>query len=262
MKSTIRKIFNIRILLLIASIIVFVLINSTQENYIQVSQLSPTTLVTTDTFQTTTNTTETSEETEPPTFPTIPSTGTDPDNGGITEQDGPSIRSQVIPITVGAAIFILVIILVLQQRKSAKSGTFYRPKDSVSKTSVKGKREKFRTQINTLMEILQEYLNDGKFAEGIVFGFHQLDSNMKRILGIKREAYLTPKEFSQSMELPEIIQPLTKLIDIFYLARYRISPMEYNDLEEFMTLLQALKEMSKFESDIKIVRTENMGDEE
>jgi hypothetical protein len=236
------------------------LLNSTQESYVQVSQLTSTTLVTTDTGQVnSTSETPTQDNSDGPTFPSY--TPPDNDGSGIFDQDSINIKSQIIPIAVGVAIIILVVILLVQQRKSVKGGTFYKPKERATSTTVKEKRKKFRTQISTLMEILQNYLHEGKYAEGIVFGFHQLDSNMKRVLGIQREAYLTPREFSQSMDLPEIVQPLGKIIDIFYLARYRISPMKYEDLKDFIELFQTLKNMSDFDSDIKIVRTEQLGDE-
>lgn len=255
------KIINIRIILLIVCIVIFVLLNSSQESYVQVSELTSTTLITTDigTYNTTTDTQET------PTGPTFPSStppGSTGNNGnGITNTNETSVPSQVIPIVIGSAIIILIAILLLQKRKSEKSSEFFYPKERTPSSSVKKTREKFRTQISTLMEILQEYLKNGKYAEGIVFGFHQLDSNMKRILGIKRETYLTPKEFSRSMDLPEIVRPLNEIIDVFYLARYRISPMKYEDLKLFIEQLQTLKTMSEFKSDIKIIRSDYYGEE-
>lgn len=262
MKIKINKIFNVRIILLIACIVTFVLLNSSQENYVQVSQLTSTTLITTDVgpTNTTSDSSDTQENPDGPTFPSY--TPPDLDGSGIFDQDDPTIKSQVIPIAVGAVIIITVVILILQQRKSVKGGTFYRPKERTSSTSIKDKRKRFRTQISTLMEILQQYLREGKYTEGIIFGFHQLDNNMKRILGIQRETYLTPKEFSQSMDLPEIVLPLRKIIDIFYLARYRIEAMKYEHLKEFIDLFQTLKNMSEFDSDIKIIRREQVGGEE
>ncbi len=259
MAIKISKIFNIRIILLIVCIIIFVLLNSSQESYVQVSELTSTTLITTDigTYNTTT------ENQETPTGPTFPSS-TPPDTGnngnGITNTNETTVPSQVIPIVIGSAIIVLIVILLLQKRKSDKSSGFFSPEERTPSSSVKKTREKFRTQISTLMEILQEYLKDGKYAEGIVFGFHQLDNNMKRLLGIKRETYLTPKEFSRSMDLPEIVKPLNEIIDLFYLARYRISPMKYKDLKWFIEQLQTLKSMSEFKSDIKIIRTEHFGE--
>ena len=52
------KIINIRIILLIVCIVIFVLLNSSQESYVQVSELTSTTLITTDigTYNTTTDT--------------------------------------------------------------------------------------------------------------------------------------------------------------------------------------------------------------
>ena len=262
MLKKISKFFNLRVILLIASIVIFVLLNSTQESYVQVSDLTSTTLLTTD-FGTI-NTTITNEETPTgPSFPdyTPPDTS-DNGNGILNPDDRSAIPSQIIPVIIGSAIVIFIVVLLIQQRNSNRKAGFFRPRERAPTTSIKKKREKFRTHISTLMEILHEYLNKGKYAEGIIFGYHQLDSNMKKILGIMRETYLTPKEFSQSMDLPEIVEPLTKIIDIFYLARYRISEMKQEDLKNFIEHLQTLKAMSEFDSDIKIVRTEYFGDEE
>lgn len=222
--------------------------------------MTSTTLVTTDVGSENSTYIETQEDPEGPTFPTY--TPPDGNNGnGIDDQDKPTIPSQTIPIIIGSAIVILIIVLVLQKRKTTRSGGFFKPKEQVSSTTVKRKREKFRTHISTLMEVLNEYLDEGKYAEGIIFGYHQLDNNMKRILGIRRETYLTPKEFSQSMDLPEIVKPLNRIIDVFYLTRYRISPMKNEDLKAFIENLQTLKAMSEFDSDIKIIRTEQVGEE-
>ncbi|MHA1198873.1 MAG: hypothetical protein ACTSQF_05925 [Candidatus Heimdallarchaeaceae archaeon] len=221
--------------------------------------MASTTLITTDIGSENSTYVETQEDPEGPTFPGY--TPPDTNGNGIADSDTPTIPSQVIPIVIGLAIVILIVVLVLQKRKASSSGEFYKPKERAPSVSIKRKREKFRTHISTLMEVLNEYLEEGKYAEGIIFGYHQLDNNMKRILGIKRETYLTPKEFSQSMDLPKVVKPLNRIIDLFYLTRYRISPMKYEDLKEFIVNLQTLKEMSKFDSDIQIVRTEEVGEE-
>ena len=85
---------------------------------------------------------------------------------------------------------------------------------------------------------------------------------MKRVLGIKRETYLTPKEFSMSLNLPEILPHFRSIVDIFYEARYRISQMNYNDLERFILELKTIKDMSGKEVDIQITQTEELGEEE
>ncbi len=222
--------------------------------------MASTTLVTTDTGPVNSTSTPTQDE-EPsgPTFP--PYTPPDTSGNSIINPDKTTIPSQVIPVVIVSAIIILVAVLLLQKRKVNRTAGFFKPQEHVPSSSVKKKREKFRTHITTLMEILNEYLEGGKYAEGIIFGYHQLDSNMKRILGVRRETYLTPKEFSQSMDLPDIVQPLSKIINTFYLARYRISPMNFEDLKGFIENLLILKVMSEFDSDIKIIRTERVGDE-
>ncbi|MCG3219913.1 MAG: hypothetical protein H7641_00905, partial [Candidatus Heimdallarchaeota archaeon] len=117
----------------------------------------------------------------------------------------------------------------------------------------RSRREKFRTEIKTLVEILKEYLTQKKYSEGIIYGFHQLDKNMKRILGIRRESHLTPKEFSSSLNLPEILPYLDLIIASFYIARYKNEEMTYENLENFIENLQQIKNLSKVKADIEII---------
>ena len=262
MKRKISKIINIRIILLIVCIVVFILLNSSQESYVQISDMASTTLVTTDIGTNNSTDTQSQETPEGPTFPTYSPPDTDTNGNGIINPSKPTIPSQVIPIIIVAAILILVVVLFLQKRKVEKNISSYKPTERSPSTTIKQKREKFRTQISTLTELLNEYLEKGRYAEGIIFGYHQLDSNMKRILGVKRETYLTPKEFSKSMELPDIIKPLNSIIDLFYLARYRIAEMKYEDLKNFIDHLVTLRKLSEYDSDIKIVKTERVDDEE
>lgn len=259
MARKISRIINVRIILLIVCIVIFILLNSTQESYVQISNMTSTTLITTD-IGTENSTTTDSVETPPgPTFPTYQPPDTN-DNNGEINPNRTSIPSQILPIIIGSGILILIAILLFQRRKATSSSGYFKTEEGIE-SSVKRKREKFRTQIITLVEILNEYLETGRYAEGIVYGYHQLDSNMKRILGIQRETHLTPKEFAKSLELPEIVTPLNWIIELFYLARYRISPMRYEDLKDFIEHLKILKELSKSGSEIKIIRTE-MVDEE
>ncbi|MCG3225405.1 MAG: hypothetical protein H7645_00685, partial [Candidatus Heimdallarchaeota archaeon] len=103
------------------------------------------------------------------------------------------------------------------------------------------------------VEILKEYLIQEKYSEGIIYGFHQLDKNMKRVLGIRRESHLTPKEFSSSLDLPEILPYLDLIIATFYIARYKNEEMTYENLESFIENLQQIKNLSKIKADIEII---------
>ncbi len=262
MSKRVRKLFNVRIILLLTCIIVFILLNSTQESFVQISDMASTTLVTTDTG--TESFTDTYSELTPtgPTFPTYNPPDTNNNGGIIDGGNRPMLPAQVIPIIIGTVIGVLIIALLLQRRRAEKSSGYFKQLERSSPSIVRRKREKFRTQISTLVEILTEYLEEGKYTEGVIYGYHQLDKNTKRILGTRRETYLTPKEFASSLELPEIIVPLKWIVETFYVARYRISPMGYEDLKEFIIHLQTLKEMSKSGADIKIIRRDIDGDEE
>jgi hypothetical protein len=253
MARKISKYINLRILILIACLVVFVLVNSTQESYDSINDVPVSTLITTNfgTFNTTT--TGTFPTTTGPTYPTdTPST---PSNGGITQTEKPGVPSRVLPIGIGVAILILVLLLFFRRRKEVSQASSITTQKRATLTS---RRQKFRTQIVTLVELLEKYLRHKKFAEGIIFGYHQLDKNMKRVLGIRRETYLTPKEFSQSLELPEILPHFKNIVDIFYEARYRISPMDRSNLETFIQELKTIKDMSGREVDIQITQTEEL----
>ncbi len=255
MARDISKYINLRILILIACLVVFVLVNSSQENYDGINDVSVSILTTTNlgTFNSTTGTLPT---TTGPTFPTNPPST--PSNGGITQTGKPSVPSRALPIGIGVGIAILIFLLYFRRRKEV---THTSQKTIQKQSMVSSRRKKFRTQIVTLVELLEKFLKHGNFAEGIIFGYHQLDKNMKRVLGIKRETYLTPKEFSMSLSLPEILPHFKKIVDIFYEARYRISPMNYDNLESFILELKIIKDMSGKEVDIQITQTEEIGEE-
>ena len=76
---------------------------------------------------------------------------------------------------------------------------------------------------------------------------------MKRVLGIRRESHLTPKEFSSSLILPEILPYLDLIIAAFYIARYKNEEMTYENLENFIENLQQIKNLSKVKADIEII---------
>ncbi|OLS33297.1 MAG: hypothetical protein HeimAB125_00190 [Candidatus Heimdallarchaeota archaeon AB_125] len=256
MARNITKYINLRVLVLVACLVVFVLINSSQESYEGINDVPVSTLITTNvgSFNTTT---ETFPSSTGPTYPT--DTPSPTSNGEIIQTEKPSVPSRVLPIGIGIAVIILIFLLYFRRRKEVSHSS---TKTTQRQTTLKSRRHKFRTQIVTLVDLLEKFLRHGNFAEGIIFGYHQLDKNMKRVLGIKRETYLTPKEFSMSLNLPEILPHFRSIVDIFYEARYRISQMNYNDLERFILELKTIKDMSGKEVDIQITQTEELGEEE
>ena len=255
MSRKISKYLNVRVLLIIACIVVFILINSIQENYVGVDDIAVSNLSTTNLGST--NTTEfptatTTGPTIPPETPTTPA-------GNIEIGEEPAIPSLILPIAISAGIVLLVILLLFRKRSEVRKAS---AKSTSTVTSLLSRREKFRTNIKTLVDVLYEFLEQKRFSEGVVFGYHHLDKNMKRVLGIKRDAYLTPKEFSQSLDLPEIVTHLSWMIQTFYLARYKIAELGYEDLEGFIQRLQKMKQISVTKADIEIIRTNIVGDNE
>ena len=250
MRKLARKIwkyFNFKTLAIISCILIFILINSIQEDYIGLDEIPASELITTNTG--TTPPTQPPNPTEPtgPTFPT--DTSTQPD-GGIDTGREPAIPAQLIPGIIAALVGILLVFLYLRRRKASSEYMDYTPP---SQGVLRSRRDKFSTEIKSLVEILKEYLAQKKFNEGIIFGFHQLDQNMKRILGIRRETHLTPKEFSNSLDLPEIIPFLNSIIEIFYITRYKNQEMSHENLEGFIENLQQMQDLSKVKSGIQIV---------
>ena len=255
MSRKISKFLNVRFLLIIACIVIFVLINSIQESYVGVDDIAVSNLTTTNLGNT--NTTEFPTATTPgPTIP--PETPTTP-GGNIEIGEEPSIPSQILPIAISAGIVLLVILLLFRKRREERKVSAI---SSSAVSSLLSRREKFRTNIKTLVDVLYEFLEEKKFSEGVIFGYHHLDRNMKRVLGIKRDAYLTPKEFSQSLDLPEIVSHLSWMIQTFYLARYKIAELGHEDLEGFIQRLQKMKQISVTKADIEIIRANTMGDNE
>jgi hypothetical protein len=242
-----RRYVNFKTLIIVICIIVFILINSIQEDYVGLEEVSDTTLVTTNTG--TTPPTPPTNPSEPtgPSFPT--DTFTRPDTGVDTSKK-PFIPAQMVPAIIAALLGILLVILFLRRRKTT---TDYYTNIPASQGVLRSRREKFRTEIKTLVEILKEFLTQERYSEGIIFGFHQLDKNMKRILGIRRQSHLTPKEFASSLDLPEILTYLDMIIATFYLARYKNEEMTYENLEGFIENLQQIKNLSKVKADIEII---------
>ncbi len=255
MSKKISKYLNIRVLLIITCIVVFILINSIQENYVGVDDIAVSNLETTN-FGNTNTTVTPPATTSGPTLPT--DTPTTP-SGNIEIGEEPSIPSQILPIAISAGVLLLAFLLLIRKRREVKKVSTI----STSKvSSLLSRREKFRTNIKTLVDVLKEYLEQKRFSEGVIFGYHHLDKNMKRILGIRRDAYLTPKEFSHSLDLPEIVSHLNWMIETFYLARYKIAELGYEDLEGFIHRLQKMKQLSVSQTDIEIIKTDILGDNE
>ena len=256
MSGKIKKFFNPKIIIIIVCIITFILANSAQQKYINLDDVPISTLITTSTIPPETTSTQTPTPTQTgPTFPT--DTPSQPNGDGIDTDREPFIPTQLIPIVISVLFLILIGLLIWRRKKEMQ---IVQQQTQYTSGVARSRREKLVTKIRTLVEVLNDYLKQGKFREGIVYGFHQLDGNMKRILGISRDSHLTPKEFSKSLELPEIVTHLDWIIKIFYLARYKLAEMEYQDLETFIQKLQKIKGLSVSKSDIEILEKKQLSD--
>lgn len=255
-KIDFKKYINIRLFIILACILIFILVNSTQETYYGIDDYPISTLSTTS-FSPPIPTTG-PPTTDPATPPYPTNTPTVPPNN---PQGGSEalLPAQVIPIVVAIVIVILIAFLFLR-RKTEESRAV--PSSMVTGGTLQSRREKFRTQIKTLTEVLREYLSEGKYTEGIIFGYHQLDENMKKILGIRRETYLTPKEFAKSLDLPNILPYLNSMIQTFYVARYKKQQMKKKDLLDFIGNLEAVKSLSAAQTDIEIIQRIREEDEQ
>ncbi len=256
MKIDFKKFINIRLFIILACILIFILVNSTQETYYGIDDYSISTLSTTS-FSPPAPTTDplTTDPSTPP-YPT--NTPTVPPNNPQGGSEG-LVPAQVIPIAV-AVIIVLIIAFLFLRRKTEETRSA--PRSIVTGSTLQSRREKFRTQIRTLTEVLREYLREGKYTEGIIFGYHQLDENMKKILGISRETYLTPKEFAKSLDLPNILPYLNSMIQTFYVARYKKQQMKRKDLLDFIRDLEAVKGLSAAQTDIEIIQRISEEDEQ
>ncbi len=255
MSGKVKKFFNLKIIIIIVCIIAFILANSAQQRYIGLDDVPISTLITTSTIPPETTPTEPPTPTQ--TGPTFPTDTPSQPNGGIDTGREPFIPTQIIPIVISVLFLILIGLLIWRRKKEMQT---VQKQTEYTSGVARSRREKLVTKIRTLVEILNDYLKQGKFTEGIVFGFHQLDGNMKRILGVSRDSHLTPKEFSNSLQLPEIIPHLDWIVKAFYLARYKLSEMEYQDLETFIQKLQKIKGLSVSESDIEILERKQLSD--
>ncbi len=257
MKIDFKKYINVRLFLIFACVLIFILVNSTQETYVSIDNRDENDLITSTSSPTTSpsdpfNTTDPYTPTTPTDTPTIPPNNPQGGSEAI-------IPAQVIPIAVGIVIIILIAFLFFRRKTEERRPV---PSSLVTGGTLQARREKFRTQIKTLSEVLREYLRDKKYTEGIIFGYHQLDENMKKILGISRETYLTPKEFASSLDLPNILPHLNSMIQTFYVARYKKQQMKRRDLLDFIEELESVKSLSAAQADIEIIQRISEEDEQ
>ncbi|MHA1408135.1 MAG: hypothetical protein ACTSSG_12245 [Candidatus Heimdallarchaeaceae archaeon] len=149
MSKGLKKYLNLRTLIILSCIVVFILINSVQENYVSIVQenyvsiddIPEGTLITTDKTPPTTSSQPPSTSSPGPTFPT--ETPPIPDNG-IDYGKNPTIPTQMIPVAIALAIFVFVIFLYFQRKKKVD---IYHAKRRVSPSTALSRREKFRTEI-------------------------------------------------------------------------------------------------------------------
>ena len=199
MKIRASRLFNKHNLLLLVVIIFVILINSSQEHYLSLDDRQSTSL---ETITGSNSTIHTGEPSSPVYTP--PATVSQPPGNINVPQRKPF--TSFIPIAATVAILLLILILnIKRNREISYSGI---RKRKYSKSQIAETHRKFRTQIRSLVEVLSDYLEKRKYNEGIIFGYHTLDSNMRKLVGVSRDASMTPKEFAQTLKLPEIIPHL------------------------------------------------------
>jgi len=247
--NKVKKFFNPKIWIIIACIVIFILANSSQESYVSLDDVESTSLQST---QLTTSYTSTSpsSSTSTPTAPTVPSSGPEIPEKPVEFDKEPLISPQIIPVIVGLIFLVLVVALTLRKRTEDRRMISSSP--VVKKAIIDSRRDKFRTHIKTLVDILGEFLQKGSYTEGIIYGYHKLDQNMRKMIGKKRENFLTPKEFMLSLDLPEIIDHIDVIIGLFYSARYQLAVMKHDDLILFIEKLLTMQALSKSRYEIQI----------
>ncbi len=246
--NNVKKFFNTKIWIIIACIVIFILANSSQESYVSLDDVESTSLQSTD--QTTSSSTSPSSSTSTPTAPTVPSSGPEIPEKPVEFNKEPLISPQIIPVIIGVILLVLAVALTL--RKRTEDRRMISSSSVVKKTIIDSRRDKFQTHIKTLIDILSEFLQKGSYAEGIIYGYHKLDQNMRKMIGKKRENFLTPKEFILSLDLPEIIEHIDVIISLFYSARYQLAEMKHEDLILFIEKLLTMQALSKSRYEIQI----------
>jgi len=241
------------VLIILFLAITIILLNSYQESYLSLDNRENATLETI-------TSTEVVNYTNPLTtpIPTNINTNINPPPSSSTGEK-PNFL-QYLPLLLGFVILALSAILFLTKRNNLKKTLqMYYAQRGTQK--IRERRAKFEVQIRTLTEILEDYLKQERFRDGIIFGYHELDKNMRELLGKKREESLTPKEFAQSLELPEIISHLKNIVKLFYLARYRLDDMSFEQLKMFIDELKQIQRKTKAKIEIKKISREEIKDE-
>ncbi len=246
----IKPYFRTRNVVVGMCVFIFILLNSMQESYTSLDQIPPTTLETNyvgvpDPDQTTP---PPDDHDDPYVPPPPPQVTYDP----VQPQDEKRSSIEFLPLL--ALIIILAALgFLLFRRKS--DGFFYSQSTPPHFLQYEEKHKKLQKEILTLVDLLEEYLALGRYSEGIILGYHTLDKNMKKILGINRAKSLTPKEFATMLNLEEIVPHLEIIVTLFYIARYKGIEVEKQDFMHFINNLKEIKAKSKLKADIRVVRT-------
>ncbi len=237
-----------KIILLVACVVIFVVSNSNQETYVSIDDITQSTLeiVT----RTTQETDYTPPTTETPFSP--PPTPTGITSPTVTPGSGSLLPENLIPLFIVFMLILLILFLFVRRKKESDKYAGLVRKNLLD-TETQMKREKFTRELKSLVTVLFEYLERNRYCEGIIFGFHNLDVNMRKILGKKRDLNLTPKEFAESLDLPDIIIHLKEITEIFYRARYKQEEMKEQDLAQFIEEFKTMREKSQSSSDISII---------
>ncbi len=235
--------FKWKWLIIVLVVILFITINSTQQRYISLDSISSSTLETVYS-STSSNVVTSSDETTNFTTPSFPYS-----NPNQNVQSSHGLPSFVVPLLIVGSI-VMVIILLIKQKKKYTVGSPNLLSERVS--NPEERKKLFTRQIIYLENALEEFLRRGNYSEGIIYGYQEMDRNMKKLLGINRASYLTPKEFAVSLNLPEVVQQFKEIVDLFYRARYRIDVMARADLQQFIHDLQTIKQKSKVAQPIRV----------
>lgn len=246
-----------KIVLFIACVLIFIVSNSSQESYVGIDDITTSSLeIITRTEQETTYTTPPTETLPPP--PPTPTGITSP-----TLTTGPDslLPENLVPLFMAFMVILLILFLFVRRKKESENYSGLVRKSLID-TETKTKRAKFRKEIKSLVTVLYEYLEKNIYSEGIIYGFHNLDLNMRKILGRKRESNLTPKEFAESLDLPDIIIHLRKITEIFYRARYKQEDMTEQNLIEFIEEFKKMREKSQSSHEVHIIEYKEYKEEE
>ncbi|MHA2494098.1 MAG: hypothetical protein ACXAEI_01315 [Candidatus Hodarchaeales archaeon] len=114
--------------------------------------------------------------------------------------------------------------------------------------------ERLGIRVEKIIENIDHYLNEGKFTEGIIEGYKELDKALWDFSRLQRRKHDTPLEHSRSRSIELLmVDRLYLLVDQFYNRRYRMASATQTDLLEFKRNLRELvpQQVQKMKPDWK-----------